>query len=216
MSEKQIDEGHEISKISAIENFEESQESIVDINKIHPVEEKQIPSSTHTEVIQPNQQAINPQPNETSKCFNPDYFDEFGRPKYEDVIQFENQLRAEIEQSSPLISDKLQIDYLINEFKESNFINSVLEITQKYKYIRTVRRDGNCFYRAFMFRLFEELSQKKNSKLHNDVVKVVEESKSLCEKNGYQWMVFEDFYNMFISEWKFVFQLDPLNSAEYM
>jgi hypothetical protein len=154
--------------------------------------------------------------NDQAKFLNPDYFDEFGRPKYEDVVNFENQLRAEIEQTSPLVSDKLSISYLINEFHDSNFMNSVLDITQKYKFIRTVRRDGNCFYRSFMFRLFEELSLQKQSKLYNDVVKVVEDSKTLCEKNGYQWMVFEDFYNMFISEWKFVYQLDPLNSAEYM
>jgi hypothetical protein len=154
--------------------------------------------------------------NDQAKFLNPDYFDEFGRPKYEDVVNFENQLRAEIEQTSPLVSDKLAISYLINEFHDSNFMNSVVDITQKYKFIRTVRRDGNCFYRSFMFRLFEELSLKKQSKLYNEVVKVVEDSKTLCEKNGYQWMVFEDFYNMFISEWKFVYQLDPLNSAEYM
>ncbi len=67
-----------------------------------------------------------------------------------------------------------------------------------------------------MFRLFEQLSEKKQTALYNSVVKVVEESKNLCERNDYQWMVFEDFYNMFISEWKFVYQLDPLNTAEYM
>jgi hypothetical protein len=147
---------------------------------------------------------------------NPDYYDEFGRPKYEDVVAYENQLRAEIELNTPLVSDKMDIVYLIAEFKDSQFEKSVEEVVQKYKFIRTVRRDGNCFYRSFMFRLFEELASKKDSKLYNQVVKVVEESKSLCERNNYQWLVFEDFYNTFISEWKFVFQLDPLNTAEYM
>jgi hypothetical protein len=147
---------------------------------------------------------------------NPEYYDEYGRPRYEEVVKYENELRNEIEQNSPLVSDKLDIHFLLEEFKDSQFEKSILEITQKYQSIRTVRRDGNCFYRAFLFRLFEQLSQKKESALYNSVVKVVEESKNLCEKNGYQWMVFEDFYNMFISEWKFVYQLDPLNTAEYM
>jgi hypothetical protein len=162
--------------------------------------------------IEKNQSEI---PSKNSNL-NPEYFDEFGRPRYEEVVQFENQLRNEIELNSPLVSDKLDIHYLLEEFKDSQFEKSVLEITQKYKNIRTVRRDGNCFYRSFMFRLFEQLSQKKENSLYSSVVKVVEESKNLCEKNGYQWMVFEDFYNMFISEWKFVYQLDPLNTAEYM
>jgi len=147
---------------------------------------------------------------------NPDYYDEFGRPKYEDVVAYENQLRAEIELNTPLVSDKMDIVYLVAEFKESQFEKSVEEIVNKYKFIRTVRRDGNCFYRSFMFRLFEELASKKDSKLYNQVVKVVEESKSLCERNNYQWLVLEDFYNTFISEWKFVYQLDPLNTDEYM
>jgi len=155
--------------------------------------------------------------NQVPKTYlNPDYFDEFGRPKYEAVVDYENQLREIVEKSSPLVSDKYDINYLKTEFKESQFENSVNEICHKYKSIRTVRRDGNCFYRAFMFRLFEQLSTYKTPKLYNDVVKIVEESKLLCEKNGYQWLVLEDFYNMFISEWKFVYQLDPLNTAEYM
>lgn len=71
------------------------------------------------------------------------------------------------------------------------------EITLKYKYLRTVRRDGNCFYRAFMFRLYEQLADKKEFKLYNQVLKVVEASKALCERNGYQWIVLEDFYNVY-------------------
>jgi hypothetical protein len=74
-----------------------------------------------------------------------------------------------------------------------------------------------------MFRLFEQLALKKEFKLYNQVLKVVEDSKDLCTRNGYQLIVVEDFYNvklmlikMFISEWKFVYQLDPKNTSEYM
>jgi ABC-type siderophore export system fused ATPase/permease subunit len=47
-----------------------------------------------------------------------------------------------------------------------------------------------------MFRLFEELAETRDAKLFNRVVKVLEGSKELTEKNGYQWLVFEDFYNV--------------------
>jgi len=154
--------------------------------------------------------------NKVENFLNPDYYDEFGRPKYEEIIKFQNELVQEIEHTSPLVSDKMAINYLINEFKDSHFVTSINEIVQKYKFIRTVRRDGNCFYRSFMFRLFEQLSLTKNHKLYNNVLKIIEESKDLIVRNGTQWFVLEDFYNMFLSEWKFVYQLDPLNSNEYM
>jgi hypothetical protein len=154
--------------------------------------------------------------NKIENFLNPDYYDEFGRPKYEEIIKFQNELVQEIEDSSPLVSDKMGSDYLITEFKDSQFVNSINEIAKKYKFIRTVRRDGNCFYRSFMFRLFEELSQKKQHKLYNNILKIIEDSKDLIIRNGTQWFVLEDFYNIFLSEWKFVFQLDPLNTTEYM
>src|SRR5690606_35607821 len=118
--------------------------------------------------------------------------------------------------SSPLVSDKMSIEYLATEFKYSAFENSIKDILSRYKHIRTVRRDGDCFYRSYMFRLFEELSMKKSKELHDKVVKIVEESKGLSERQGVEWSLYEDLFNSFISEWKFVYQLDPSNTAEYM
>jgi len=60
------------------------------------------------------------------------------------------------------------------------------------------------------------LSLNKSKTLYNDIVKLAEDSKNLCDRNGYQWLVFEEFYNTFISEWKFVYQLDPQNASEYI
>lgn len=155
-------------------------------------------------------------PNLNPQLLNQEYYDEFNRPKYEDIINYENELRNEIENSSPLVSDKMNINFLVEEFKNSIFEKAVNDVIKKYSQIRTVRRDGNCFYRSFIFRLFEELSINKSKALHDQITKVVEESKALTERNDYQWLVVEDFYNMFISEWKFVYQLDPQNTAEYM
>ena len=145
------------------------------------------------------------------KTINDEYFDEFGNPRYEAVVNFENQLRAEVELNSALISDRIDIATLIPEFENTQFEKSIRDITKKYKAIRTVRRDGNCFYRAYMFRIFEELAQKKNNKLYVQIIRIVEESKNLYTKNGL-WLVIEDFYEMFVSEWKFVDQLELSNA----
>ena len=61
-------------------------------------------------------------------------------------IEYENALREEIELNSPLISEQLSINILLEDYKDNTgFSNSIKEITNKYKYIRKVRRDGNCF-----------------------------------------------------------------------
>lgn len=153
---------------------------------------------------------------ESNNKQNTEYYDEFNRPKYDDIIKFENELRLEIENSSPLISELLEIDFLTNEFKDSIFVSSIKEITTKYKKIRTVRRDGNCFYRSYLFRIFEHIVQMKDKKLTEKIIKLSEESKDIIVNNGYEWIVVEDFYNMFVSELKFISELDPVNKEEYL
>ena len=73
---------------------------------------------------------------------NQEYYDEFNRPKYDDIIQYENLIRQEIENNSPLVSDQFDIEHLLIEFRETIFENAILNVMKKYKYIRTIRRDG--------------------------------------------------------------------------
>ncbi len=129
---------------------------------------------------------------------NPEYYDEFNRPKYEEIIKYENSLREEMEKNTPLVSDLLEIELLKSEYKESIYEKSIEEFSKKIHRWRTVRRDGNCFYRSFLFRLFEEFIQKRDPVLHKNLTKLVEESKDLCNDNGYSWLVLEDFYNVII------------------
>lgn len=56
---------------------------------------------------------------------NTDYYDEFNRPKYDQIIEYENKIREEIEKSSPLVSDKMDIAYLSAEFSGSIFEESI-------------------------------------------------------------------------------------------
>lgn len=76
------------------------------------------------------------------KILNQEYYDEFNRPKYDDIIQYENSIRQEIENNSPLVSDQLNIEHLLLEFKETIFEKAILDVMKNYKFIRTIRRDG--------------------------------------------------------------------------
>jgi hypothetical protein len=70
---------------------------------------------------------INQIDNNQQVLLNQDYYDEFNRPKYDEIVNYENQIRAEIESSSPLISDKMEIVYLVAEFKDSIY-ESVIQV----------------------------------------------------------------------------------------
>jgi len=139
---------------------------------------------------------INQIQNNNLGFINPEYYDEFNRPKYEEIVKYENSIREEMEKNTPLISDVLNIELLQKEYKESIYEKAIDDFVKKINKWRTVRRDGNCFYRSFLFRLFEEYIQRRDPNLHKNLTKLVEEAKDLCNENGYSWLVLEDFYNV--------------------
>jgi len=163
-----------------------------------------------------NQGNLSNKEEEDKKILNQEYYDKNNIPKYDDIINYENMIRQEVEMNSPLVSELLESSHLLKEYKSTIFESSILNVMKLYKNIRTIRRDGNCFYRSYIFRLFEEMSLKKDSKIYNDLLKTTENCKDFCEKNGYQWLVVEDFYNAFANEWKLCYTLDPLNLREYL
>ena len=123
------------------------------------------------------------------------------RTNNEMAIEYENAIRNEIEQTTPLISEKLNIQILLDDYKANEeYANSIELITKKYKYIRKVRRDGNCFYRSYIYLLFEHICMTNNNLLYNKILKKIEEIKELSKKAGYEWYLIEDFYNVFYGE----------------
>ena len=121
-------------------------------------------------------------------------------------IEYENSLRQEIEMSTPLVSDEIPTSVLMEDYKSnSEYANSVKQITDKYKHIKKVRRDGNCFYRSFIFRLFEYICIKNNKALYEHVIKKIKDAKDLIERNGYDWSFIQDFYNIFYMEFHHCF-----------
>ena len=121
-------------------------------------------------------------------------------------IEYENALRQEIELNSPLISDQLPIIVLLSDYENNfNYSKSIKEITNKYKFIRKVRRDGNCFYRSFIYRLFEHICMKNNKELFEYIKKKIADAKDLIQNNGYDWTFIQDFYNIFNNQFNTAF-----------
>ena len=163
------------------------------------------PKTTNINNKQANENNSNSNKNEISSSFanlqsqNSQNFQI--KTNYELSLEYENALRQEIELTTPLISEKLNIQILLDDYKSNEeYSNSVKIITEKYNYIRKVRRDGNCFYRSFIYRIFEYICMKSDKSLYDHMIKKIEEAKEITKKNGYDWIVVEDFYNVFYGE----------------
>lgn len=198
---------NEIAPNPSINNQEslENNQVIDDKTAINPRENKEENGANQKETKAQDEDFININKINTNQevqnnlgFINAEYYDEFNRPKYEEIVKYENSLREEMESKSPLVSELLDSSILKAEYSGSIYEKAINEFVLKINKWRTVRRDGNCFYRSFLFRLFEEYTQKRDPKLHKNLTKLVEESKDLCAENGYSWLVLEDFYNVLI------------------
>ena len=71
----------------------------------------------------------------------------------------------------------------------------------RYKNVRRMRRDGSCFYRSFLFQLFEYLVlNKEDAALYEKIKKITADSKQdLMTNAGYDEIVIEDFYDAFLA-----------------
>ena len=93
----------------------------------------------------------------------------------------------------------MSINVLKEEFAGNQYENSFIEIQSRYKQVRRLRRDGNCFYRAFLFQFFEWFILNKHTetgkKAYLDFLKTTEESKvDLVANAGYDDIAIDDFY----------------------
>ena len=126
--------------------------------------------------------------------------------------EYENQLKKDIEDNSPFISELMDTNVVMHEYTGTKFeasfsqlIKSKEEGGRGYQHIRRLRRDGNCFYRAYLFQLFEHyaLDMGEYKTQYDNLIKIVEESKEDLSKNaGYEEIVIEDFYDVFLENLK--------------
>ena len=68
---------------------------------------------------------------------------------------YQNQLKKDIEDQMPFITDLLDLAVLKHEYQDNKFELCFDELSKRYTRVRRLRRDGNCFYRAFLFQVFE-------------------------------------------------------------
>ena len=116
---------------------------------------------------------------------------EFEQPDDQAIIAQNEALRKETEEQ-PLIGSKIAVSSLRDEYKENaEFSRNVEHICGKYAQRRSTRGDGNCFYRAFWFRLVEHA--KENGKLKELAQFVKDSSKDIQMSGAYELHLVQDF-----------------------
>lgn len=104
----------------------------------------------------------------------------------------------QISDSIPLVGDKEPITSLNNEYSADNiYLEKIIDLSKKYKYIRRTRPDGNCFFRAFSYANIERLLGKPDE--FEAFYKIAESSKDDLVKLGFQQFTVEDFYDTVMS-----------------
>lgn len=117
----------------------------------------------------------------------------------------QKEIDDEIKQS-PLTAAPQPLSVLRSNYSDApNFLAGLKPLETKYQQIRTVRGDGNCYYRAFLYRLAETLLQQPENATNNNTTTTSQESQRILEfckttswklvqAAGYEPMTIEVFY----------------------
>lgn len=117
-----------------------------------------------------------------------------------------NDIVASIAKSQPMVGEKVGVSEALSlEYAENpqrGFRVGIEHLSKKYGAMRRVRKDGNCFYRAFLYRYVEALVSEQAGRV--DIVPpelariraVVKDSKRLLLSVGYEESAIDMFWEM--------------------
>ena len=113
------------------------------------------------------------------------------------ILKQQEAIQKDIASSTSLVSGVLPLHQLETEFQADEvFRAKILKLQDKYSHLRRVRPDGNCFFRAVGFRLFEQLLGSAEQLAR--VRARVEPSKEQMVGLGMPEFTVEDFYDNFM------------------
>ncbi|VDK37306.1 unnamed protein product [Taenia asiatica] len=141
----------------------------------------------HTVRAEPSDEAQVPGPstNPSADCF-------------EALQTQQEEIEKAIKESGPLVSEPLPLSTLAEDFNGHTVYLEKLELLKKrYSKMRRLRRDGNCFYRAFGFAYIEYLMQGKRKEEAKRFIRFCDECKEFLISVGYTEFTVEDFHEQF-------------------
>lgn len=113
-----------------------------------------------------------------------------------------NEVQADIE-SRPLVSERMTTRSLVEEYAGADvlFQKKTLFLSRRYRFIYFIRRDGNCFIRAFCLGVLLHLLRSPSSE-RSRVMNTLQSLLSLCVSQGYEEWLVEDFHEALLEEAK--------------
>ncbi|KAI9014720.1 peptidase C65 Otubain-domain-containing protein [Gaertneriomyces semiglobifer] len=117
------------------------------------------------------------------------------RPSDEEILKYETEINAEYI-NAPLISEVKDFNELVKEYATGLpvFKDKINHIASTCTGMRTVKRDGNCFYRAFAFRLCELVWVNAATPWASAVIERATATKTLMTEAGYDMSILSDFW----------------------
>lgn len=147
-----------------------------------------------------------------------------------------SQIEAEIKSTQPLTSQLLPIDALIQQYsdngipttpnsadndEEEGFLASSKLLSKKYTHLRRIRGDGNCYYRAFLYSLCEQLLKQRTNNNNNNnnaeyqrIHTFIINSLSWVCTQGYEESTIEMFYEELVELMGFIDKTDTTTLQE--
>lgn len=123
--------------------------------------------------------------------------DEAGRPGDTEILAHEREVREEAESVS-LVGPQVSLEVLKAQYADNpGFLPKVESLEQRFLGLRRTRPDGNCFYRAYLFGIFEQLPGQKER--HAAFAARTKDSLETCVRAGYEKVAVEDFHDEFVS-----------------
>jgi len=121
------------------------------------------------------------------------------RPEDTEIIAQERDIRGQVE-AVPLVSAKVPVEELKQQYACSpGFLPKVDNLikVEGYQAFRRTRPDGNCFYRAYLYGILEQLPGQKERQMF--LADRAKKALDFCTAAGYERVAIEDFWEEFCS-----------------
>ncbi|CEM01604.1 unnamed protein product [Vitrella brassicaformis CCMP3155] len=116
------------------------------------------------------------------------------------ILDHHREVRKEVE-VQPLVGPVEPLDGLENEYADNpSFLPKIRALKKQYGGIRRVCKDGCCFYRSYLYGLFEWLLRHRSQ--IDEYINLITESRKQLEAAGYTESTVDDFYDEFLDQLK--------------
>ncbi|KAI9007727.1 peptidase C65 Otubain-domain-containing protein [Hyaloraphidium curvatum] len=123
----------------------------------------------------------------------------FNRPSDQEILNYERRIKEEFDRM-PAITELQGFEVLMKEYENAEEIlrTKLKKLASAHKGFRSVKKDGNCFFRAFGYRLAELIWERDGSDWQRKAMENALRTKQMLVDVGYEVGAIEDFYDQFM------------------